>query len=69
MWITSMGNHGAAGGISERRLSSCSSISVKWVFSLHEIIAVADVMVKQKTKLTQGMLHVANFMKSRTGKF
>ena len=25
MWITSMGNHGAAGGISERRCSSCSS--------------------------------------------
>ena len=25
MWITSMGNHGAAGGISERRHSSCSS--------------------------------------------
>ena len=24
MWITSMGNHGAAGGISERRRSSCS---------------------------------------------
>ena len=25
MWITGMGNHGAAWGISERRLSSCSS--------------------------------------------
>ena len=25
MWITSMGNHGAAGGISECRRSSCSS--------------------------------------------
>ena len=25
MWITSMGNHGAGGGISERRHSSCSS--------------------------------------------
>ena len=25
MWITSMDNHGAAGGISERRRSSCSS--------------------------------------------
>ena len=25
MWITSMGNHRAAGGISERRRSSCSS--------------------------------------------
>ena len=28
MWITSMGNHGAAGGISERRRSSCSSFSL-----------------------------------------
>ena len=27
MWITSMGNHGAAGGISERRHSSCSSLT------------------------------------------
>ena len=27
MWITSMGNHGAVGGISERRHSSCSSLS------------------------------------------
>ena len=26
MWITSVGNHGAAGGISERRCSSCSSL-------------------------------------------
>ena len=26
MWITSMGNHGAVGGISERRRSSCSSL-------------------------------------------
>ena len=25
MWISSVGNHGAAGGISERRRSSCSS--------------------------------------------
>ena len=27
MWITSMGNHGAAGGISECRRSSCSSFN------------------------------------------
>ena len=30
MWITSMGNHGAAGGISERRHSSCSSLDLIW---------------------------------------
>ena len=28
MWITSMGNHGAARGISERRRSSCSSFGL-----------------------------------------
>ena len=27
MWISSVGNHGAAGGISERRRSSCSSFT------------------------------------------
>ena len=30
MWITSMCNHGAAGGISERRHSSCSSSLCLW---------------------------------------
>ena len=29
MWITSMGNHGVSGGISERRRSSCFSLSLK----------------------------------------
>ena len=37
MWIASMGNHGAVGGISERRLSSCSSYdgSVSYWISIH----------------------------------
>ena len=30
MWIISMGNHVAVGGISERRRSSCSSYLSKW---------------------------------------
>ena len=29
MWITSMGNHGAAEGISERRRSGCSSFQLE----------------------------------------
>ena len=33
MWITSVGNHGAAGGISERRRSSCSSWFRQWQVS------------------------------------
>ena len=32
MWITSMGNHGMAGGISERRHSSCSSWHLLSIF-------------------------------------
>ena len=33
MWITSMGNHGVAGGFSERRRSSCSSwYLTKWMW-------------------------------------
>ena len=43
MLITSMGNHGAAGDISERRCSSCSSLI--WIdhFSVEmEIVFVAS---------------------------
>ena len=40
MWITSMGIHGVAGGISERRRSSCSS--------LKRIIKLVDLNVERK---------------------
>ena len=39
MWITSMGNHGASGGISERRRSSCSSFN----FFLDEILSTIQI--------------------------
>ena len=46
IWIPSMGNHGAAGGISERRRSSCSSCRrVKVVEQTMELKVISEPML------------------------
>ena len=48
MWITSMANHGAVGGISERRRSSCSSFILLNIVGFDKSEFVATTMFNQK---------------------
>ena len=47
MWITSMGNHGAAGGISECRHSSCSSLLSS--FLVYSFLFHSSLFISTKT--------------------
>ena len=58
MWITSMGNHGAVGGISERRRSSCSSLCLSSL--IHVLFSILVLLIFLGSKMpTKSLILIA----------